>query len=427
MDRSIFRSAAVERLSSPERLDQPVRITTALGWLALSALLILVFVGTVASVEIASPEKVAGDGVLISGVGILEVPFPSSGRLAEILPNTGQVVTQGSVVGRIEQPEMRRLLEEAHKQHDDLLAERHRIAEFQQQARQAQDAADGRRRRDLEQRRQLVEQRIGFLHQRAIIDAELGSKHLITRAQEVDTKVATGSAEEDLATTTREISDIALGAVQRHIHDQRELLELDLRVQAADRQIKLVTERLKQAEQIISPYDGTVVEYKHDVGELVQQGTALMTLLPTDAPQDSGKPAVPLQVVLFVPNTEGKKIRLGMISEIMPHTVSRDEYGFVRGRVKHVAQIPATPEGMLHVLKNQQLVATLSAGGAPFEVDIELLPDPMAPSGYSWSSSPGPDTTLSPGTLTRGKVWIRQLRLIEFAIPALRGLFGHPA
>jgi HlyD family secretion protein len=82
---------------------------------------------------------------------------------------------------------------------------------------------------------------------------------------------------------------------------------------------------------------------------------------------------------------------------------------------------------MLHVLKNQQLVNALSAGGAPFEVDVELLRDPNAPSGYLWSSAPGPVTTISPGTLTHGTVWIRRLRLIEFAIPALRRLFGHTA
>jgi HlyD family secretion protein len=429
MDRSIFRSAAVERLSSPERLDQPVRITTTLGWSALIALLLLVTAGCVASVAILAPEKVPGDGVIISPVGILEVPFPSSGRLAEIQASIGEPVTKGSIVARIEQPELRRSLEEAHKAYDDLKAERQHVADFQQQARLAQEAADTRRRHDLEQSIGLVEQRLGFLHEREVIDTELGAKHLITRAQAVDTKVATGTAQEELAATGRQINDISLNASRSRIQDMRELLALDLKVDAAQRQIALIAERLKQAEQVVSPYDGTVVEYKHDVGELVQQGAALVTLLPSGLEPTTGanSSSDPLQVVLFVPNTEGKKITPNMTAEITPSTVRREEYGFVFARVKRVAAIPATAEGMLHVLKNQQLVNALSAGGAPFEVDVELLRDPNAPSGYLWSSAPGPVTTISPGTLTHGTVWIRRLRLIEFAIPALRRLFGHTA
>jgi hypothetical protein len=38
MDKPLFRQAALERLSSPEQLDQLVRVTHPLGWLALLAL-----------------------------------------------------------------------------------------------------------------------------------------------------------------------------------------------------------------------------------------------------------------------------------------------------------------------------------------------------------------------------------------------------
>ena len=427
MDRSIFRNAAVERLSSAERLDQPVRLTTGLGWLALTALLLLVTAGCIASVVIFAPDKVPGDGVIISPVGILEVPLPSSGRLSETLPVTGERVTKGAVVARIEQPELRRSLEEARKAYEDLRAERQQVGEFQQQARLAQESADATRRRDLGRSHELIEQRLGYLHERAEIDTDLYAKHLITRGQVVDTKVATGSAEEELSATERQITETSLSETHTQILDKRELLALDLKIDAAQRQIALIDERLKQSELVVSPYSGTVVEYKHDVGELVQEGAALMTLLPTgsDTTQDPTIPDTALQVVLFVPNTEGKKIAPGMMAEITPSTVRREEYGFIIGRVKRVAAIPATGEGMLRVLKNQQLVNALSAGGAPFEVEIELLRDPNAPSGFQWSSAPGPTTTISPGTVTHGMVWIRRLRLIEFAVPALRRLFGN--
>ena len=426
MNNGLFRSAAIERLSTPDRLDQPVRITPVWAWTALVALLVLVVSGATASVVILVPEKVPGDGIVISATGILEVPFPSSGRLVEAVSRTGDRIRKGSVVARIEHPELRRAMEEARKAHGDLLEQRRQVAAFHAEVRSAQDMADDRRRRDLEQSRALVQRRLGFLQERASIDDELGVRRLITRAQIVDTKVAIGAAEEELAVIERQIHEISLTGVNSAIRDRREILDLDLKIRAASRNAILAFEQLRQAEDVTSPYSGTVVELKQDVGRLVQQGSALMTLLPdvADSEPTGTVSTEPLRVVLFVPAVEGKKIFAGMTVEVTPSTIRREEHGYIFARVKRVAEIPATAEGMLHVLKNQQLVTTLSAGGAPFAVEIELLSDPTAPSGFVWSSAPGPTTTISPGTLASGRVWVRRLRLIEFAVPAVRGLFG---
>lgn len=426
MDRRTFRDAALARLSTPDRLDQPVRITSAWGWAALTSLLILISTACVASCVIVAPETVHGDGVIMSPIGILEVPFPSSGRLAEISVRTGDHVKKGSVVARIEQPALRRALEEADKEHSDLVEERRSVASFQSQVAQAQDALDQQRRLGLQHSLELVRRRLGFLAERAAIDAELGNQHLITRTQIVDTKVAIGGAEEEFDTTQRRINEIALDATNAKIRNQRELLGLDLKIEAAARATSLAAARLQQAEEVMSPYDGEVVEIQHDVGELVQEGAALMTVLPAEpVPTSKGDASpAPLLVMLFVPDTDGKKITAGMTAEITPSTVRREEYGFIVGRVKQVAAIPSTPEGMTHVLKNQRLAEALSAGGAPFAVELELIPNAATPSGYTWSSGPGPNIAISPGTLAHGDIWIRRLRLIEFAVPALHGLLG---
>lgn len=432
MNQGIFRSAAVERLSTPDRLDQPVRITPMWAWAALVGLLLLVTSAAIGSVTITVPEKIVGNGIVISPTGILEVPFPSSGRLVEVSPRTGDPVAQGQVIARIEQPDLRRAHEEARKTHRDLLEQRRQVAEFQEIARRARREADERRRRDLEQSHALVRRRLGFLAERAGIDRELDVRRLITRAQVVDTKVAIGAAEEELATVEREINAIGLAAMTADIRDRRELLDLDMKVEAASRHVSLIEEQRQQAEQVVSPYAGTVAELKQDVGRLVQQGGPLLTLLPdpggqVQEPRPGQGRGTSLQVVLFVPGSEGKRVTPGMTVEITPSTVRREEHGFMFARVKRVAHIPATIEGMLHVLKNQQLATSLSAGGAPFAVDVELLTDHRTPSGFVWSSTPGPETTVSPGTLATGRVWVRRLRLIEFAVPAVRGWFarGH--
>ena len=49
MDKTIFREAALERLSSPEELDRLMQITTPRGWLALIATGILLLTAFVLS------------------------------------------------------------------------------------------------------------------------------------------------------------------------------------------------------------------------------------------------------------------------------------------------------------------------------------------------------------------------------------------
>ena len=112
-----------------------------------------------------------------------------------------------------------------------------------------------------------------------------------------------------------------------------------------------------------------------------------------------------------------------MQAQIDPATIKKEEYGFINGRVRQVSEIPSTPEGMMRVLKNTQLVEALSGEGAPFEVIIDLNPDSNTPTGFEWSSSVGPSTTINIGTLTQGSVIVRDVRLISLVIPALQNLF----
>jgi HlyD family secretion protein len=421
MRASIFRAAAIERLSTPDRLDQPLRITTPLGWLALTALMALVVAGCIASVVILVPVKVAGEGIIIAPAGIRDVPFASAGRLAAILVHSGEHIVRGQVVARLDQPELQWALDQARAQQRDVANERARVLAFQAEVGHAQAEADDKMRHDLVQAIALTQQRIGFLTEREAIDAELFAKNLTTRAKVMDTKVAMGVAQEDLATEERRLDDIDHAATTRRIAGERELLDLDLKAADAARQVELLTERMTEGETVTSPYDGTVGEIQHNAGELVQQGAALLSLLPDDAP-GGNQPA--LVAVLYVAAGDGKKIAAGMTVEIEPSTVRREEYGFIFGTVLSVAALPSTQEGMMRILANTELVTALSASGAPFEIEVALMRDPTTLSGFHWSSGRGPAAVVGPGTLAKGQVWVQRQRLIEFAIPALHRLFG---
>ena len=65
----MFRKAALDRLSSPEELDQLLRVTRPRSWVALLALGVLLLVGLLWSVFAVIPTTVSGQGVLTNGDG----------------------------------------------------------------------------------------------------------------------------------------------------------------------------------------------------------------------------------------------------------------------------------------------------------------------------------------------------------------------
>lgn len=102
----MFRKAALEKLSSPERLDVMMQVTSPMGWLALwtiGAVLAAVIVwSVVGSISI----KVAGKGILIRGGSVLDLATTGSGRISEILVKPGDDVSEGQLVARVTQSDL---------------------------------------------------------------------------------------------------------------------------------------------------------------------------------------------------------------------------------------------------------------------------------------------------------------------------------
>ncbi len=105
MPKEIFRRVALERLSSPEQLDQLITITTPVGWLALLAigglLLSAIFWGIYGSI----PTMVQGQGIILKSEGIHHIQFQNSGKIIEIHVEVGDMVDKGQIIARIEKSE----------------------------------------------------------------------------------------------------------------------------------------------------------------------------------------------------------------------------------------------------------------------------------------------------------------------------------
>ena len=64
-----------------------------------------------------------------------------------------------------------------------------------------------------------------------------------------------------------------------------------------------------------------------------------------------------------MPADQAKDLRAGMDAEILPTTVRREEYGFIRGKVTFVSDYPATEAATMRVFENAPLVQALSSRG----------------------------------------------------------------
>jgi biotin carboxyl carrier protein len=101
-ERSIFRKAALERLSSPERLDELMQVTRPRAWLALIAVAIVVAAAVAWSVVGELSTRVVGEGILLRGGGPTVVVTRAAGTVTTLGVRPGQQVARGAMLARIE-------------------------------------------------------------------------------------------------------------------------------------------------------------------------------------------------------------------------------------------------------------------------------------------------------------------------------------
>lgn len=120
----IFRKVALEKLSTPEQLDQLVQVTTPRGWLALAALAAAILVAAFWSVRGAIPTTVRGNGVIVRTGGTFNVVATNAGRIVELHIPDDFVVAKGQVLARVAQPELAAQVAVAQGDLSDLVAQR---------------------------------------------------------------------------------------------------------------------------------------------------------------------------------------------------------------------------------------------------------------------------------------------------------------
>jgi HlyD family secretion protein len=415
MNNEIFRKVSIERLSSPEQLDQLLKVNSSRSWAALLAILVLLGITVYWALKGSIATTAPGEGVIVRTGGVLNVVSSGSGVVATLNVKVGDRINRNQAIAQVAQPALverirstNEALEEARRQQATFSQIRSGSAKLQVEA--------------LDRQRQNARREIGVLEEQAKLasdqiplEAELLAKGLITRPQTYATKQKVSELEGQIAGLNADLK--RYDSEQFAIENQpvQADAESQLRVEGLERELRGLRQDLELAANVVSPYSGEVIELRVTPGAAITAGVPLLSIQP-DLDQ--------LDVLVYVPSVMVKQIHPGLEAQISPSTVRREEFGYLRGEVVSVADYPATSAALMRNFQNEPLVGSLTGSGPVTELHVQLQADKTTSSGYRWSSPLGPRMKLSSGTLVSAQIVTRRQRPIDLVIPSVKGLLG---
>lgn len=404
----IFRAKSLARLSSPEQLDRLTQVTSPMGWVALAvtcALMIAVVLwGLFGSIE----TKVSGPGMIVHRKGQLPITSVGTGQVTEVFVEVGESVRAGQVVARIAQPSLLHAMLEARGNLAQARDEHQRLIEFC-----AQEADN-----DLKSSRTQIEavgsylmsleQRLEFLKTQLKNDQGLVAKGMMASVDVQNTRNTLTDTEDLVQQNVVKIAELQATYDENDHTRRRSLMESENNVRSLERVLTTKEAELARNTQVISGLTGRVVEIDAQPGDVVAMGATILSLA-----EEHEK----LEAVLYVNARDGKRVKAGMASTVVPSTVKQEETGSMLGIVTNVAEFPSTREGMMRQLGNEPLVSQLSQSGAVMAVHVDLIPDSEVPGGYRWTSRRGGKVTIEPGTLCSAELSVEKKIPITLVIP----------
>ena len=415
MSVSLFRKAAVERLSSPEELDRVVTISVGGGWAALLGILLFCAGASVWAVTARLPTTATGSGMVLSTGGVLNVVSRGAGVVQTVDVRVGQHVAANEVVATIAQPTLAERARGIRQELDDVRGKYQQDLKLKEEESRIRLDALARQRANLERSISELTDQARLAAERIPAMEQLFAQGLVIRQQVLDARqalITLNAAAADRAAQLKQL-DAQVFEVQTQIPVMNASMQLDIARRA--RQIAEAESDLRLQERVTAPYAGVVVELKVVPGGTVAASTPVVSIQPdSDA----------IEVLAYVSAFQAKDVRAGMETRIFPSTVKREEYGFMRGRVAFVAEYPATAAAVMRNIQNEQLVQTLTGLGPITEVRIALERDATTVSGFRWSSPGGPPIRISEGTIAIAEIVTQTRAPITLVVPILRKTLG---
>jgi HlyD family secretion protein len=185
---AIFRKVSLERLSSPEQLDQMVQVTDPRGWIALAGLGALLLAAIVWGIWGSIPTEAQGDGILLRQGGISDLVANATGQVQEMLVSVGDVIEKGQPVARIQQDALLRQIADDRSKLAILRAQYDSAVRISQQQKRLLSQDTEQQRANLQRTIESLEKDVSLLRER--LDAQQGllNEGLITKETFITTQ-----------------------------------------------------------------------------------------------------------------------------------------------------------------------------------------------------------------------------------------------
>ena len=411
-----FRKAALEKLSTPEKLDQLIKITDSRAWIALLTLVVVLSTAIAWGIIGKVKTKINTAGILLGGE-VYNIVSTTQGQLMDLKIEVGDVIKKDDIIATVDQPEITQQIEASKAAIVEREYELQQLLTFGSKETQIQDQLINQERTSVEQQIETLRKNIAFQQQQLNIEKGLLEKGLITKPQVIGTEQQLENYQNQIEGFKTQLVQMSSQELNVDFNQKQKLTLIRQRIAQEQRRLEQLQEQYEIKTSIKSPHGGEVVEVLASSGVVIGMGTPLFKVKQEDLAD--GK----IRGILYVPAQDGKKINVGMEALVVPSTVKPQEHGFMKAKVTYVSEFPVTQQGMMTSMKNEQLVQGMLKMGAPFEVYVEFEKNPEAHSGYEWTSAQGPEITINSGTSCSGKITVKEEPPIAMVVPAFKKFF----
>ena len=373
---SLFRKKALDALSTPEQLDQPMQLLRPSHWT-----LLLTLLGFGSSILLWSifgrlPIRIHGKGVLTMPHTLHLLQSEAFGRVKTMDVNVGMCVKQGETLATIQPVRL---------QLDEKTTE--------------------------EELSKLIvddEREYSYANQRLKLQV-----HRLDRL----TKVAEAGA--------ISLKDLEQLQQETHALEAQIVAEnnrRDQRIQQQQLTLSRIRKEINQTAVLKATQDGCIVGRQVQVGQLVQPATTLFELNTTNNNQE-------LKSLGFFVAQDGKRLQLGQPVRVTPTITKPQRHGGIQGVITKISPLPVSQAALRLKLGDDATVSSVSqqsgaVGGGLIEITTSLKRDAKTISGYDWGGGKGPNLSLSSGTTTSISVIVEERAPISYVIPLLRNMSG---
>lgn len=387
MAKELFRQEALKKLSSPDKLDEPVRIIKSRSWLVVSAIIALVVSVGVWSFLGHVTVAVKGEGILINKSGFAEVRTSFSGRVDSMQVSIGDTLERGQLIASVSQMDLSFEISRLEIEHRKIQQK------YLNLLNNSSDEIREQKIKELNEKRHQLDLYLRGVNRR-ISESDYASEELLLEKE---------GYEKSVLSVGEELFELESFSNDRLIALQQRLIELKAEIFYKRNMYELKS-------RIVSPYDGIVTEVMLGNGDVFNNATNVISLEKSDYRKDE------LIALIYVNASEGKKVKPGMEVFVSPSTVVPEEHGYMKGEVLSVSKYPSTKDGMQTTLRNDELVNVLAGSGLMVAVEVKLNRG-RSFSGYEWTTESGPEAAIVSGILADARIVIEKKAPITLVFP----------